>query len=123
SSGRLAGAGGRDEPRFGAPQSPPMPARRRAPLARRPPRRRAVLLLGGLVLAGLVALAGGIREVASPAPTALPGTAAAPAQPPLDEEARDSPLTPCTPDPAEGGHRAAPVRVAPSGPHLDVPIL
>jgi hypothetical protein len=65
----------------------------------------------------------------SPAPGALPGTAAPPpGQPPLDEEAPDATLPPLTPDPAApsvagGGHRAATVRVPPSGPHLDVPIL
>jgi peptidoglycan/xylan/chitin deacetylase (PgdA/CDA1 family) len=67
--------------------------------------------------------------VLSPAPAALPGTAAPPpVQPPLDEEAPDATLPPLTPDPAGpsvvgGGHRAATVGVPPSGPHLDVPIL
>jgi peptidoglycan/xylan/chitin deacetylase (PgdA/CDA1 family) len=109
-----------------------MPARRGSRLAQRPPRRRAVLLLGGIGLTALLVVAGGIRDTVSPGPVALPGTAAPPpAQPSVDEEAPDTTPAPLTPDQTESGagrwgdgrRGATPARVAPSGPHLAVPIL
>ena len=111
-----------------------MPVRRGVSrLAPRPPRRRAALLVGGLSLAVLVAVGGGIREAVVSRPAALPGTAAAqqPATPPIEEEAPDPSLPPLTPDQdaggllaTVGGHGSATrARPAPTGPHLTVPIL
>jgi peptidoglycan/xylan/chitin deacetylase (PgdA/CDA1 family) len=111
-----------------------MPVRRGVSrLAPRPPRRRLALLAGGLGLAVIVAVGGGIREAVVSRPAALPDTAAAqpPASPPMDEEAPDPSLPPLTPDQSAGGliatteghGLASRVRPAPTGPHLAVPIL